>query len=52
LAIVLICACRGVFFLFLYHLELDFEFLLLLDFLLFFLAAIVLVGLVGSSFSE
>ncbi len=52
LAILLICACRGVFFLFLYHLELDFDFPFLVDFLLFFLVAIVLVGSVGSSFSE
>jgi uncharacterized integral membrane protein len=54
LATLLICACKGVFFVFLNHLELDFDFPLLVDFLLFFLAAIVLVGLVwfGSSFPE
>jgi hypothetical protein len=54
LATLLICACKGVFFVFLNHLELDFDFPFLVDFLLFFLAAIFLVGLVwfGSSFPE
>jgi len=47
LATLLICVCRGVFLFFLNHFWLELDLFLLVDFLVFFLADIVLVGLVG-----